>query len=137
MREAEECNGVRQEEGVAQCEFGIKIPSTMQSFFVKSRGTTVISAQSGGQPAVGRGRPGQGSDSALTTETKVFSCPWSSTRPLGLGFWDGHSRPSRPWRFWCSAAGPGQVSQGERETGEIQGTGNGILSFLTTYLCVS
>lgn len=42
--ETEECKGVRQEEGVARFEFGIKMPSTMKSFFMQPRGTTVIHA---------------------------------------------------------------------------------------------
>lgn len=40
--EIEECKGVRKEEGVAQFEFGIKIGSTMESFFLQFGGATVI-----------------------------------------------------------------------------------------------
>lgn len=62
----------------------------MKSFFVWLRGATVIGYHLGAQLAVERGRPGQGSDSGLTTETEALSHPQSPPDLLVWGPWGQH-----------------------------------------------
>lgn len=56
--EAEECKGVRKEEGVAQFEFGIKTHSTMKPFFKRFSSATVFRCCLG--PRVAWGEAGLG-----------------------------------------------------------------------------
>ena len=99
----------KEEEGVASFESGIKIPSTMRSFFPQFRGVTVIGyiRYNQGPACGGRGRPEQGSDSALMTQTGALS-PTTSIRLLGLG-------PLRQIAGDPGPAGHSQVSQGREE----------------------